>query len=73
MAEGLPAEGELQLGPVLLPPGKHVHAGDSERRPVAWVTREPVPDAGRVWKALSDARPDTGLVPYGTECLRIWL
>jgi hypothetical protein len=56
MASGLPAEGELRLGQVVLPAGKLVHAGEGER--------EPVPDAGRVWKALSDARPQTGLVPF---------
>lgn len=31
--------------------------------PVAWVTTVPVPDAGRVWSALSDTREETGLVP----------
>jgi hypothetical protein len=31
--------------------------------PVAWVTTEPVPDAGLAWSALSDAHQQTGLVP----------
>ena len=30
---------------------------------MAWATRQPVPDAGRVWSALSDAHEQTGLVP----------
>lgn len=64
MAAGLPAEGELRLGPIRLPAGKLVHAGEGSRTPVAWITREPVPEAGLVWKALSDAWPQTGLVPF---------
>jgi len=32
--------------------------------PVAWVTRQAVPGAGRVWAALSYARQETGLVPF---------
>jgi hypothetical protein len=64
MAGSLPEEGELQLGPVRLGAGKRIHAGFDTRAPVAWVTREAVPDAGRAWAALSDARQDTGLVPF---------
>jgi len=30
---------------------------------VAWATLQPVPDAGRVWAALSDEHSATGLVP----------
>lgn len=60
----LPEEGELQLGTVSLPAGKWVRAGYELAVPVAWVTRENVPDAGRVWAALSDARQQTGLVPF---------
>ncbi len=63
-AASLPGEGPVELGPVSLPAGKHVHGGRAARVPVAWVTREPVPEAGRAWAALSDARPDTGLVPF---------
>jgi hypothetical protein len=36
---------------------------DSPGEPVAWVTTEPVPDAGLAWSALADAHPQTGLVP----------
>jgi Domain of unknown function (DUF4253) len=36
---------------------------DGQGEPVAWVTTEPVPDAGRVWSALWDAHEQTGLVP----------
>jgi hypothetical protein len=31
--------------------------------PRLWASSEPVPDAGRVWQALVDLRPETGLVP----------
>jgi hypothetical protein len=60
----LPDEGDLQLGSVRLPAGKQVTAGFAGALPVAWVTRQEVPDAGRVWAALSAARPQTGLVPF---------
>jgi hypothetical protein len=64
VAGSLPAEGELQLGPVSLPAGKRVTAGFDAQIPVAWVTRQAVPDAGRIWATLSDAHPSTGLVPF---------
>jgi Domain of unknown function (DUF4253) len=60
----LPQEGNLRIGPVTLPAGKHVRAGFDAAVPVAWVTRQEVADAGRVWAALSDACPETGLVPF---------
>lgn len=63
-AASLPDEGDLKLGPVGLPAGRHVHAGVGVRAPVAWVTREAVPRAGRAWAVLSDAHRDTGLVPF---------
>jgi hypothetical protein len=58
----LPAEGRLQLGKVALPPGRQVRGFGGSA--VAWVTRRAVPDAGRVWAALSAAHPGTGLVPF---------
>lgn len=58
----LPADGSLQLGKVALPPGKQVRGFGGSA--VAWVTRRAVPDAGRVWAALSAAHPGTGLVPF---------
>jgi hypothetical protein len=60
---GLPDDGQLQLGSVVLPAGRQVRAGQWSGQPVAWVTRHPVPDAGRVWPALSDACPQACLVP----------
>jgi hypothetical protein len=61
----LPDEGELRIGSIVLPAGKQVHAGFDPAVPVvAWVTGQAVPDAGRVWAALSAAHPDTGLVPF---------
>jgi hypothetical protein len=65
MATGrLPADGELRIGSVMLPAGRQIHAGYGSGGPVAWATTEPVPDAGRVWAALSRAHPGTGLVPF---------
>ena len=60
---GLPEDGELRLGPVTLPAGKRITAAHGSRRPLAWVTLEPLPDPGRVWAALSAASQETGLVP----------
>jgi hypothetical protein len=57
----LPEEGAAQVGPVPPPAGQRVRAGSGA--PVAWVTSEPVADAGPMWRALSDVRPVTGLVP----------
>jgi hypothetical protein len=37
---------------------------------MAWVTTQPVPDAGMVWSALSDAHDQTGLVPFLLAGLR---
>jgi hypothetical protein len=62
-AGGLPEDGELRLGPVVLPAGRRVLAEHGSGVPVAWATRQVVPDAGRVWSALSDLRGETGLVP----------
>jgi hypothetical protein len=65
MAMGrLPEDGELRLGSVVLPAGKQVHAGGDPAVPVAWVTRQAVPGAGRAWAALSAAHQETGLVPF---------
>src|SRR5215470_7783359 len=60
----LPEAGELRLGPIALPAGKQIRAGYEPAMPVAWVTLRPVPDAGRVWAALSAAHQETGLVPF---------
>lgn len=37
--------------------------------PVAWATVDPVPDSGRVWAALSELHPQTGLVPIQLDGL----
>jgi len=60
----LPDEGDLLLGPITLPAGKRVHAGFAPAAPVAWVTSQAVPDAGRVWAALSSGHPEYGLIPF---------
>lgn len=59
----MPANGPLRLGSVGLPAGMRLSGWDDDG-PLLWATSEPVPDAGRVWQALSDMRPDTGLVPF---------
>ena len=59
----LPDEGPLQIGSVSLPAGARIVSGHGTARPVAWATTEPVPDAGRVWAALSEAHAQSGLVP----------
>jgi uncharacterized protein DUF4253 len=59
----LPADGELRLGPVSLPAGMRIEDIEDPESPVIWVTVNTVPDAGRTWLALSDAQPQTGLVP----------
>jgi hypothetical protein len=59
----LPEEGEFRIGKVLLPAGRRAVPVYDSQKPVAWVTTRPVPDAGRVWSALSDAREQSGLVP----------
>jgi hypothetical protein len=58
----LPADGPALIGPVPLPPGSRLRTGVAGE-PVAWVTSEPVGDAGLAWQALSDLHPQTGLVP----------
>ncbi len=57
----LPDDGEARICSVPLAAGARRYSPDGQ--PVAWVTAEPVTDAGRMWLALSDAQPDSGLVP----------
>jgi Domain of unknown function (DUF4253) len=66
IAGQLPDEGPVQLGPVTLPAGRLIQ-GYPELDHVAWVTADPVPDAGRVWAALSGLHPRTGLVPIQVD------
>jgi hypothetical protein len=60
----VPENGELQIGSVRLPTGRRIRAGHGSGGPVAWATIEPVPDAGRVWVALSQTHAQSGLVPF---------
>jgi len=39
-ADGLPDDGELRLGLVMLPAGRRVLAEQGEGAPVAWATRQ---------------------------------
>jgi uncharacterized protein DUF4253 len=66
IAGQLPDEGPARLGSVDLPPGKLI-MGCVGLDYVAWVTADPVPDAGRVWAALSGLHPRTGLVPIQVD------
>ena len=52
---GLPEDGELRLGSVILAEGRRMAVSDGFGDPVIWVTTQPVPDAGMAWAALSDA------------------
>jgi hypothetical protein len=64
MAMGdLPQDGELRLGQVSLPKGRRISSSRDSGEAVIWATTKAVPNAGRMWLALSDARPRTGLVP----------
>ena len=58
----LPGEGPVQLGPVTLPAGKLI-TGNPGPDPVAWATVDSVPESARVWAALSELHPQTGLIP----------
>ena len=60
----VPEDGELQIGSVLLPAGRRIRSSGGLGEPVAWVTSEPVPGAGRVWAALSDVHAQSGLAPF---------
>jgi hypothetical protein len=66
----LPGAGPVQLGPVALPAGKLI-TGNPGPDHVAWVTVDPVPGSGRVWAALSELHPQTGLVPVQLDGLRV--
>ena len=66
VAGRLPDEGPVRLGPVDLPPGRLI-MGCVGMDHVAWVTKDPVPGAGRVWAALSGLHPRTGLVPIQVD------
>ena len=58
----LPDDGEGWICSVPLPAGRRHRSEDGEQL-VAWVTEGPVTDPGGLWSALSEARPDSGLVP----------
>lgn len=58
----LPTDGDLRIGAVTLPAGTRV-VPFGARRPVAWITSQPVLDVPRAWAMLSDAHEQTGLVP----------
>jgi hypothetical protein len=64
----LPDEGPVRLGPVALPAGRPVH-GYGGRYQAAWATVDTVPGSGRIWAALSELHPQTGLVPIQLDSL----
>ena len=51
-----------------LPAGRLI-TGRSGTGHVAWVTVDPVPESGRVWAALCELHPQTGLVPIQLDSL----
>ena len=59
----VPADGDVQIDAIRLPIGRRIHGNDGLGEPVAWATADPVPGAGRVWAALSEAHARLGLVP----------
>jgi len=62
----LPGEGPVRLGPVTLPAGRLI-TGYPGLDHDAWVTADPVPDAGRIWAAPSELHPRTGLTPIQVD------
>ena len=58
--EKLPAEGPATVGGVDLPSG---HVIEQIEQRLAWITDEPVEDAGQKWLELYRAYPETGLYP----------
>jgi Domain of unknown function (DUF4253) len=59
-----PAEGPARVGSVALPVGRwHYADHDGPPQLVAWVTTEPVAEAGSAWLTLSAEHTLTGLVP----------
>ena len=69
MTEGrLPGKGPVRLGRVALPAGRLI-TGYGGIGYVAWATVDPVPESGRVWAALSELHPETGLVPVQVDSL----
>ena len=63
----LPEDGPAEIAGVSLPAGQRIYGwmedGADIEIPAAWVTSEPMADAGDAWLALSAAHAETGLVP----------
>ena len=59
----VPADDDVRIGAIRLPAGRRIHSKGGRGEPVAWATTAPVPGAGRVWAALSEAHARSGLVP----------
>ena len=62
MTAEVPADGPLRLGSVQLPVGRRISEWH-DAPPRLWATIQPVPNAGQMWRALTDMHPGTGLVP----------
>jgi len=58
----LPGDGPLRISGVEVPAGTRKHSADDGQL-VAWVTDDPLPDAGARWLSLSAVHAETGLVP----------
>lgn len=64
----LPEDGEARLGAASLPAGRRIipegrQVMTDDGTPVAWVTEHVVAGPGRIWSALRDLHPQTGLAP----------
>ena len=57
----LPEDGPARVGSIALSAGQRVYAEEGQL--VAWVTNEPMTDAGGAWAELSAVQATTGLVP----------
>jgi hypothetical protein len=58
----LPDDGRTRIGGLYLPAGARTYSVDDDQL-VAWVTNDPMPDAGVAWLSLSAVHAETGLVP----------
>lgn len=64
----LPGDGELRVGPVIVPAGRLLPTEAPE--PAVWATDQPVPQPGLLWSQLSRLLPQTRLVPILPASLR---
>jgi hypothetical protein len=59
----LPENGTALVGPVALPAGQRVYTTEGGEQLVAWVTSEPMADAGSAWWELCQGAGGNGPGP----------